>query len=148
MSEIPWCKFSYSKVLSFSCASTRPGSLTKLIHQHYTSVLSQHSYFSRLARTWNSLSAIHLSLTLPAIKIQLSEFIWSPFLTHFDSTQPCTFHFVCACSRCHQVPIKVNFLSVLLSSFLCSFVSNVRTPFSFSLHVSSVFHKLMLHIHS
>ena len=95
--------------VSFSAASTRSASYTKLIHQHRQSTLSQHSYFSRLIRTWNILPPIDLSLPLSTTKLQLKKFFWSYFLSHFDPAQPCTFHIACPCSRCYQVSIKTNF---------------------------------------
>ena len=50
---------------------------------------------------WNALPHIDLSLSLSTIKFHLKNFLWSHFLEHFDSFNPCTFHFVCPCSNCH-----------------------------------------------
>ena len=29
-----------------------------------------------------------------------SQFIWSRFLLHFQSDNPCSFHFLCPCAKC------------------------------------------------
>ena len=50
---------------------------------------SHHFYFCTLPKLWNSLPLINLNLFLPAIKKQLTQFLWNYFLDAFDTNDTC-----------------------------------------------------------
>jgi hypothetical protein len=53
----------------------------------------------------------HINLNLPfnSIKKYLTRVMYRKFERSFDPNNSCTFHFVCPCSLCHQIP-TYNFL--------------------------------------
>ena len=94
--------FNIYNYITFSSHTTRSSSSSKISLKHCSTNRSRHFYFNRVARLWNALPPIDLSLSLPTIKLHLNKFLWSHFLEHFDSTNPCTYHFLCPCSNCHS----------------------------------------------
>lgn len=52
-----------------------------------------HSYVSR-----------YCSTNFPLIKLYLKEYFWSYFITNFDPAIPCTFHIICPCTTCSNIP--------------------------------------------
>ena len=107
--KFPEPSFPILDYVSFFNANTRSSSFSKLKHLSCSSRISQHSYFSRITRLWNTLPPIDLSHSFTSIKIQLKKFFWLHFLNHFDSSLPCTFHVVCPCDKCSQLPVKYNY---------------------------------------
>ena len=107
--KFPEPSFPILDYVSFFNANTRSSSFSKLKHLSCSSRISQHSYFSRITRLWNTLPPIDLSHSFTSIKIQLKKFFWLHFLNHFDSSHPCTFHVVCPCDKCSQLPVKYNY---------------------------------------
>ena len=59
-----------------------------------------HSYFYRLPRLWNSLPSIDLSLSFYSIKRTLKQFFWDHFVNNFNSSNYCSFHYLCPCYKC------------------------------------------------
>lgn len=96
--------------VSFSTANTRSGS-HKLIHTRPISNSQRHFYFSRLVRLWNSLPIVDLSLSVETIRSKVTTFLWSIFVTQFVSSNTCSFHFLCPCSRCMSIPKSPNYSS-------------------------------------
>ena len=94
--------FNIHDYITFSSHTTRSSSSTKISLKHCSTNRSRHFYFNRVARLWNALPPIDLSLSLPTIKVHLNKFLWSHFLEHFESSNPCTYHFICPCSNCHS----------------------------------------------
>ena len=111
--KFPDPSFPVLDFVSFSSKNTRSSTFSKLVHQHRLTSNSQHSFFCRIVRLWNSLPPLDLSLSYPSIKLHLKKIFWSHFLTHFDSSVPCTYHVVCPCSKCSRLPVRVNFTSSL-----------------------------------
>ena len=107
--KFPDPSFPVLNFVSFSNTKTRSSSFSKLIHNPCSSRLSQHSYFSRIARLWNTLPPIDTSVPFSTIKFQLKSFFWSHFLANFNSSLPCSFHVVCPCSKCSHLPVNCNF---------------------------------------
>ena len=99
--KYPDDSFNINNYITFSSSTTRSNSLTKISFRYCATNRARHFYFNRIARLWNALPHIDLSLSLPTIKFHLKNFLWSHFLEHFDSFNHCTFHFVCPCSNCH-----------------------------------------------
>ena len=95
--------FNIYDYITFSSHATRSSSSSKMSLKHCSTNRSRNFYFNRVARLWNALPPIFdLSLSLPTIKLLLNKFLWSHFLEHFDSTNACTYHFLCPCSNCHS----------------------------------------------
>ena len=95
--------------IRFASSSTRSSSSLKLVHVHFKSSLSHHWYFSIVVRLWNALLPIDLDSFYCSIKQQLKRLFWSHFLSHFNSANPCSFHWVCQCLHCSKLPTGTNF---------------------------------------
>ena len=95
--------------ISIRNSSTRSGRSTKLVHLSSKSNLFHHSYFHRIVRIWNALPPIDITLSNATIKNKLKEFLWANFLNNFDSDIPCTYHFICPCNRCSNLPARTIF---------------------------------------
>ena len=65
--------FPVRNYIAFSSSNTRSGKSMKLVHQSSSSIITQHSYFKRTARLWNSLPPIDLSLSLHTIKTKIKD---------------------------------------------------------------------------
>ena len=87
--------------VQFSSSTTRFASQHKLLVKYRRSSKACHFYFVRIAHLWNALPPINVQLPLHAIKTQLINFFRNHFITKFNSTSPCSFHFVCPCCNCH-----------------------------------------------
>ena len=111
----PTTAFNINNFVEFRFSSSRSSSGHKLIHRLSYSNTTRHFYFNRLPRLWNSLPFIDLNLSVEIIKKQLKRFYWSHFLQHFDSSNLCTFHYLCPCSKCSSTPCIYNYNS--LSSY-------------------------------
>ena len=84
--KFPDPSFPVLNFVSFSNTKTRSSSFSKLIHNPCSSRLSQHSYFSRIARLWNTLPPIDTSVPFSTIKFQVKNFLGSHFLANFNSS--------------------------------------------------------------
>ena len=96
--------FPTSKFITFVSSSTRSSTSQKLKHLSPQTNLTHHSYFSRIVRLWNALPAIDLNASFQTIKYYLRKALWTHFLTHFDPSVPCSFHFLCPCTKCRLTP--------------------------------------------
>ena len=86
--------------MSFSKTTTRSSSTRKLTYKHVRTNMTRHFYFNRIVRLWNSLPQIDLSLSLETLKKKLYNHFWAHFIANFDSSNICSFHIVCPCSKC------------------------------------------------
>ena len=93
--------FNIFEFIQFVSSSTRSGSNNKLVISLTCSSKVRHFYFNRIARLWNRLPHIDLSLSLLAIKHNIYSILWQNFVHHFESDSTCTFHLVCPCNNCH-----------------------------------------------
>ena len=90
---------------------TRCTSGIKLQARFCSTNRSRHFFFNRVTRLWNALPPIDLSLSISSIKASLKKILWAHFLEHFDSSNYCSYHFLCPCSSCHvATPAPVGFL--------------------------------------
>ena len=96
----PTDSFDISSYISFSNSSTRSTMTCKLNHAVSQSVAHRHFYFNRLPRLWNSLPPIDLDASSYYIKSCIHKVFWSHFITHFDTHNPCTYHYLCPCCKC------------------------------------------------
>ena len=94
--------------ISFS-SSTRAGCTSELVHQESSTSTSSHSYFRRVTQLWNALPIIDLNSSLQTIKLRLKKYMWNRFIENFDPNVPCTFHFLCPCSKCTRIHHTPNF---------------------------------------
>ena len=101
----------------------------QLIHKHSRTSLAHHSYFHRLVRIWNSLPPIDLSLSFLTIKTQLIKILWCNLLSYFDPSHPCSFHVICPCCKCSQIPVKSILLNmVVIFYFFWVSIEHVDIP--------------------
>ena len=103
----PSDKFDILNYTNFTTGSTRSAG-TKLYPKTANINPIMNSYFYHLPRLWNSLPIIDLSQSLDVIKPKLKAFLWNHFLANFDNT-PCTFHYLCPCTRCSKTPAPTNY---------------------------------------
>ena len=87
--------------ISFSTSTTRSAYGGKLMYNYRKYTKSRHFYYNRIVRLWNALPTIDLSLPLLSIKKIIYNIFWQHFTVNFDSANPCTYHFLCPCSKCH-----------------------------------------------
>ena len=107
--KCPSTRLKISEYISFSSTKTRSSSFLKLSCHSTKSNLSRHFYFNRVCRLWNALPQIDLSLSFQSVKVKIEEFLWSMFIQRFNPNVPCTFHFVCPCTKCMSVPMPTNY---------------------------------------
>ena len=86
----------------------------KLNHIGSRTKFSGHFYFRRLPRLWNALPIINLNSSVNVITACLKKFFWNHFLTHFNSSDTCSFHFQCPCYKCSNSPVLSNYYSSFL----------------------------------
>ena len=101
--------FPIKSYVIFSDNKTRSATHLKLRHSISKLNVTGHFYFNRLPRLWNSLPPLNLNLSLHSLKKQIWKFFWCHFLLHFQSNNPCTFHFCCPCSRCVLSSVHTNY---------------------------------------
>ena len=82
--------------------NTRSSSTNKLQYVYSSNNYLRNFYFTRLPRLWNCLPPIDLNRPLSSIKSTIYNYLWQHFKEHFDSMNPCTFHFCCPCTICHS----------------------------------------------
>ena len=107
--KFPNQNFLVMKSVSFSNVNTRFSSFSELSHHYRRTRLSQHSYFCRLTWLWNSLPPVDLTLSFNTIKSTLRNYFIDYFISHFNSTNTCSYHIVCPCDKCSSRPIHTNF---------------------------------------
>ena len=94
---------------SFCSSNTRSAQSFKLNLNSFTTLVEHNLFSCRVPRLWNSLPSLDLSLSLHSIKTLLKKYLWYHFINNFNPLDPCTFHYLCPCSKCSQVPNSYNF---------------------------------------
>lgn len=94
---------------SYFTSNTRAAKCNKMQHRLYRTSSANHFYYNRVARLWNKLPPIDLSLPLSNIKKTIYNHFWDHFLTNFNPDSPCTYHFICPCSSCSSIPHTYTF---------------------------------------
>ena len=105
----PTDNFNIYNYITFARGNTRSGINQKLNHPRTSSVTQHHFYFNRIARLYNYLPVIDLSLSTNTIEYRLTNYLWSHFTNNFNPERACTFHLLCPCHRCSRTPISTNF---------------------------------------
>ena len=95
--------------VTFASSITRAGNAGKLKSNHCKTSTIRHFFFNRVVRLWNSLpnNLIDLSQSVETNKRRVFKYLWSHFTSHFDSSNHCTFHAICPCSRCYPQWLKL-----------------------------------------
>ena len=75
----PTDNFNTYNYITFARGNTRSGINQKLNHPRTSSVTQHHFYFNRIARLYNYLPVIDLSLSTNTIKYRLTNYLWSHF---------------------------------------------------------------------
>ena len=102
----PTSGFNILDYVSFSCSSRAYGA--RLRHCHARNNKSRHFYFPRL---WNSLPPIDIhSLSMSQIITSIISHFHHYFITNFDPSDKCSFHFLCPCISCHLVHFSTRLI--------------------------------------
>ncbi len=98
--------FNILEFISFSSQTTRSDSHSQMIHLRSFSRMSDshHYFFNRIPRLWNRIPPLDLDSSSAIIKSRLTSFLQAHFISLFDPNNPCSFHFMCPCSRCSYTP--------------------------------------------
>ena len=100
--KYPSSSFNITDYITFNNRSTRSSSSGKLNHVRNSNNVNRHFFFNRIPRLWNALQPIDLSLSISTNKKRIYRFLWEHIL--YNSDNPCTYHFLCPCSRCSSIP--------------------------------------------
>ena len=103
--KFPSDNMSILEYVSFNDSATRSSASRNLKHNFCRTSRSYHSYFNRIVR-------LDLTESLATIKTKLCIFLWNHFLENFDSTNPCTLHFL--------LPLFFLYLLVVYNLSVCS----------------------------
>ena len=92
--------FSISDYIIFLDSSSRSSSQGKIRSALPLpkSSLSNHFYFNRIVRIWNSLPLIDLDSPFSSIKKQIYSIYWDYFITSYSLDNSCSWYRVCLCS--------------------------------------------------
>jgi len=107
----PTDNFDIKDFISFNTSSTRQ---FKLCHPRALSTNHHHFYFNRIARLWNNMPVIDISLPSHVIKRNLTIYLWNS-TTNFNSDHSCTctYHYLCPCHWCSRQPTSSNFHNLI-----------------------------------
>ena len=106
----PTYQFNINNFISFNSSTTRAGASNKLLILQHLNNTARHSYIHRLPSLWNAMPIMDINTSYSTLKSKLKSFLWNHFLTNFDESNNCTFHFLCPCRTCHQSrPPVTNF---------------------------------------
>ena len=101
--------FNIHEFVQFCSHPTRAGQSFKLKHLLCRSNYERNFYFNRIPRLWNSLPFLDITLSLSVIKSKLRAYFWDHFMLNFNSNNLCTYHYLCPCPKCSQLPVKMHF---------------------------------------
>ena len=96
----PSDNFFIQNLVSIVHLNTRSTARNKLRIKLSKTSHSQHVYFNRVPRLWNSLPPLDLALSYNTLKHHLKQLFWKHFTVHFYPTNLCSFHIVCLCLNC------------------------------------------------
>ena len=102
----PSDNFNIFNFITFSTSTTRFGTSNKLKFNYRRTTITRHFFFNRIVKLWNSLPAIDISLPFITIKKLLYNTFRDHFIENFCSDLPCTFHYLCPCSKCCLVRLS------------------------------------------
>jgi len=82
--KFPTDNFNVSQYISFTNSNARSGDHLKLVHPRSTSALHHHFYFNCIARLWNYLPVLNLTLPAHITKKKIKSYLWEHFTCHFQ----------------------------------------------------------------
>ena len=88
--------------IKFVTSNTRAGTNNKMCHRFVRLSTTRNFYFVRIVRIWNSIPSgtIDLKLTVHTNKVRLRAYLWEHFELNFDSSNLCSYHYLCPCYKC------------------------------------------------
>ena len=95
--------------VTFHTGSTHSSTHLKLKHVLSRTNSARHFYFNRMPRLWNSLPTTNLDQSTGSIKLRVQWSLWDHFIYSFKSDSPCTYHFMCPCSKCSCLSVMYSF---------------------------------------
>ena len=101
----PSPSFNIYNYIKFKSGSTRSSTFNKLEHKYTHNNIVRHFYFIRLVRLWNALPPINCNLSISINKANIYKHMWNKFVVNFDINNPCTFSYLCPCSKCTNTPL-------------------------------------------
>ena len=107
--KFPSGHFNIHEFVQFCSYSTRAGHSFKLKHPLCRTNYERNFYFNRIPRLWNSLPFLDITLSPSVIKSKLRAYFWDHFMSNFNSNNLCTYHYLCPCPKCSQLPVKMHF---------------------------------------
>ena len=107
--KFPSGHFNIHEFVQFCSYSTRAGHSFKLKHLLCRSNYERNFYFNRIPRLWNSLPFLDITPSPSVIKSKLRAYFWDHFMSNFNSNNLCTYHYLCPCPKCSQLPVKMHF---------------------------------------
>ena len=107
--KFPSGHFNIHEFVQFCSYSTRAGHSFKLKHLLCRSNYERNIYFNRIPRLWNSLPFLDITLSPSVIKYKLRAYFWDHFMSTSNSNNLCTYHYLCPCPKCSQLPVKMHF---------------------------------------
>ena len=107
--KFPSGHFNIHEFVQFCSHPTRAGHSFKLKHLLCRSNYERNFYFNRIPRLWNSLPFLDITLSPSVIKSKLRAYFWDHFMSNFNSNNLCTYHYLCPCPKCSQLPVKMHF---------------------------------------
>ena len=105
--------FNIYDFIDFCTHPSRGSSCLKLKHKRCRTNLDSNFYFNRIPRLWNSLPTLDINLPLNTIKSRLRQLFWNHFMSNFDSSNICSFHYLCPCPRCSKNPVNMHYSHTL-----------------------------------
>ena len=100
----PSRSFNILHYLHFTKGNTRSKSYSKLVHSSTPTNTGSQFYFIRFPRLWNSIPPLDLTLSVNTLKNTIINLFWSNFSANFDSSNPCSYHYLCPCSKYSSTP--------------------------------------------
>ena len=107
--KFPPDHFRFCDYVQLCSHPTRGSSNLKLKHSLCRTEIERHFYFNRIPRLWNSLPTLDINLPLSVIKSGIRQFFWNHFVSNFDSSNVCTYHYSCPCLKCSKLPVNMHF---------------------------------------
>ena len=101
--------FPLMDAIQLSSSNMRSSNYSKLKRVTSRKNIRRNSFICRLPRLWNALPPIDTSQSIANIKTNIKHFLRNHFINHFNRSDPCSYHFICLCSRCLKVPRITNF---------------------------------------
>ena len=104
--KLPSNHFNICDFVQFCSHSTRAAHGLKLKHSLCRGDFERNFYSNRIPQLWNALPSFDITLSLSS---NIREYFRDHFMSTFNSDIVCTYHYLCPCSKCSKLPVKVHF---------------------------------------